>query len=82
MDLNISLPETLQAYVEAQVSQGEYETVNAYFHELVQQDQRRKAQEKLETMLIDGLNSGDGAEVTIDFWKNLKSDVLGTTGAD
>jgi antitoxin ParD1/3/4 len=40
--LNISLPEQLKAYVEAQVETGEYGTPSEYMRELIRQDRRRR----------------------------------------
>jgi len=40
--------------------------------DLVQQDQRRRAQAKLEAMLLEGVNS-DAQEVTPDYWQNLRN---------
>jgi antitoxin ParD1/3/4 len=70
--INISLPDTMRAYVEEQVVQGGYETMSEYFRDLVRQDRRRKAKEKLEAMLLEGLNSGDGVEVTPEFWQQIR----------
>jgi antitoxin ParD1/3/4 len=76
MSLNVTLPESLQAYVELQIAQGVYVSVNEYFHNLVRQDQERQAHAKLETMLLEGEDSGDGNEVTAEFWQGLKADIL------
>ena len=38
---------------------------------LVHQDQKRKAQAKLEALLVEGINS-DSQEVTPDYWQNLR----------
>jgi antitoxin ParD1/3/4 len=76
MSLNVTLPEPLQAYVEAQVAEGIYVNINEYFQQLVRQDQERQDQAKLEAMLLDGDNSGDGSEVTVEFWQGLKADIL------
>lgn len=53
--INISLPDSMKAYIEEQVNQGGYSTVSEYFRELIRQDQKRKATERLETMLLEGL---------------------------
>jgi antitoxin ParD1/3/4 len=75
MSLNVTLPEPLQAYVESQIAQGIYVNVNEYFQNLVSQDQARQDEAKLETMLLDGDDSGDGSEVTAEFWQGLKADI-------
>lgn len=48
--LNISLPQQLKAYVEAQVAEGEYGTPSEYMRNLIRRDkelQREKLEEKL-----------------------------------
>lgn len=73
--INISLPEAMRAYVEEQVAQGGYSSVSEYFRELVRQDQKQRAKERLETMLIEGLNSGDATEMTAQEWEDIRQAV-------
>ncbi len=40
--LNISLPENLKAYVEGQVSSGDWGTPSEYIRELIRQDKERR----------------------------------------
>lgn len=58
---------------------GAYRSIGEYFLDLVQQDQRRKAQAMLEALLLEGINS-DALEVTPDYWQNLRESVLGHDG--
>ncbi|MDZ8106974.1 MAG: type II toxin-antitoxin system ParD family antitoxin [Nostoc sp. DedQUE12a] len=75
--INISLPDTMQAYVERQVAEGRYSSVSEYFRELVRQDQKQVAQERLETMVLEGLNSGDATEMTIQDWEDMRQTIRG-----
>jgi antitoxin ParD1/3/4 len=45
----------------------------------VQQYQKRKAQAKLEALLLEGIDS-EGQEATPDCWQNFRSTVLGESG--
>jgi len=56
--LNISLPEQLKAYVEAQVAQGDYGTPSEYVRELIRCDKERRLQ-SLEAKLVEALHSGE-----------------------
>lgn len=76
MNLNIVLPDSVRVYVETQVSTGAYNSIDEYLLDLVQQDQKRKAQAKLESLLLEGINS-DGQEVTPQYWQDLRASVLG-----
>jgi antitoxin ParD1/3/4 len=57
--MNISLPEPLKAFVDAQVADGRYGTVSEYVRELIRTDEKRLARERLETMLLEGLASAE-----------------------
>jgi antitoxin ParD1/3/4 len=55
--MNISLPGPLKAFVDGLVAQGRYSSVSEYMRELIRGDERRKAQERLEALLVEGLES-------------------------
>lgn len=73
--MNISLPDSMRVYIEEQVAEGNYSTVSEYFRELVRQDQKRKAQERLETLLLEGLESGNATAMTDEDWQNIRTSV-------
>ncbi|KAB8316899.1 type II toxin-antitoxin system ParD family antitoxin [Tolypothrix campylonemoides VB511288] len=73
--INISLPDSMRAYVEQQVASGGYSSASEYFRELVRQDQKRKANERLEAMLLEGLNSGTATEMTAQDWEDIRQAV-------
>lgn len=62
--MNISLPNTMKEFVEEQVNDGSYGTASEYFRELVREDQKRKAQERLEDLLLQRLERGNSAPLT------------------
>ena len=70
-NVNVSLPETLKEYIEDQVASGGYGTTSEYLRELIREDKKRKSQERLESLLLEGLESGDSVAVTPEFWNNL-----------
>ncbi len=61
--MNISLPETMKQFIEEQVSAGGYSSVSEYIRALVREEQKRKAQERLEALLVDGVESGQPTEM-------------------
>jgi antitoxin ParD1/3/4 len=73
--MNVSLPEDLKEYVEAQSRSG-YSTPSEYVRELIRGDQKRRAKERLDTLLLEGLNSGDSIPVDAKFWRGLKQEAL------
>ena len=62
----ISLPDKVKEFIESQVSEGNYTTADEYFLELVKQDQKRKIEAELETLLLEGINSGEAILYTED----------------
>ena len=73
--MNISLPDTMRDYIEEQVAQSGYSSVSEYFRELVRQDQKLRANERLQTMLLEGLNSGNATEMTAQDWEDIRQAV-------
>ena len=74
--MNIFLPEALKTFVEAQVAEGRYSSASDYIHELIRADQKRKTGERLEALLLEGLNSGEPIEVTEVFWHEKRRQLL------
>lgn len=73
--MNVSLPEDLKEYVEAQLKHG-YSTPSEYVRELIREDQKRRARERLDSLLLEGLNSGDPLPVDSEFWSSLRREAL------
>ncbi|MFB2838043.1 type II toxin-antitoxin system ParD family antitoxin [Floridanema evergladense] len=73
--INISLPDAMRTYVEEQVANGGYSTVSEYFRELIRQDQKRKANERLEAMLLEGLDSGTATPMSDRDWSEIRQTV-------
>lgn len=73
--MNISLPESMRAYVEEQVASGGYSTASEYFRELVRSDQKSKANERLEALLLEGLQSGNATPITNKDWQDIRQAV-------
>ena len=73
--MNVSLPEALKEYVEAQTKNG-YATPSEYVRELIREDQKRRAKAKLDALLLEGLNSGDPIPADPRFWAELRKEAL------
>lgn len=70
--MTISLPDQLREFVESEVSSGNYGSASELFREMVRERQKQKAQERLETLLLEGLESGRPIEVTEEYLKLRK----------
>jgi antitoxin ParD1/3/4 len=78
--MNISLPETMREFVEDEIRGGGYMSASEYFRELVREQQRRRAQERLESLILEGVSSGPGIAATREYWDGLKADLLAKHG--
>ena len=77
--MNVSLPQELKEYIEKQTRTG-YSTPSEYVRELIRYDQKRRAKEHLDTLLLEGLDSGESLPATPAFWDELKREALAKLG--
>jgi antitoxin ParD1/3/4 len=70
--LNISLPDQMRSFIEAQVSGGLYSSASDYVRALIREDQQRQEQLRLESQLLAALESGKFEEMTPDFFERLR----------
>jgi antitoxin ParD1/3/4 len=74
--MNISLPDQLKEFVDNQVGSGRYSSVSEYVRELIRDDEKRKTQDKLEALLMEGIRSGDPTEMTRQDWDDIRREAL------
>ena len=72
--LNISLPDQMKEFVEEQVREGDYDTTSEYFSTLVREQQKRKAEERLEGLLLQGL-ARDASTLKQQDWDDLRAEL-------
>ena len=60
--LNFSLPEDLKAWITAQVAAGGYGNTSEYIRELVRLDRKRKSEDRLDALLLEGLEKLDAGK--------------------
>lgn len=65
--VNISLPDSLRAFVKRRAEEQGYEDVSDYFRDLILKDQERQGEARLEKLLLQGLDSGEPIEVTSEY---------------
>ncbi len=78
--MNISLPEPLKQFVDDQIAAGRYSSVSEYVRELIRNDEKRKAEDRLEALLLEGLES-DESPLTSEDWAAIRTDALARVGA-
>ena len=73
--LNIALPASLKEFIQARVAEGRYDSVSDYVRDLVQADQKQRHEERIDALLLEGLNSGAPIEVTKEYWEQKRHDL-------
>ncbi|HEX4508249.1 MAG TPA: type II toxin-antitoxin system ParD family antitoxin [Alphaproteobacteria bacterium] len=73
--MNISLPDPLKDFVDRQIGEGRYSSVSEYVRELIRADEKRRAQERLEALLLEGLASPE-TELKPDDWADIRKQAL------
>lgn len=73
--MNISLPESLKQFVDGQIAEGRYSSVSEYMRELIRADEKRKAEDRLDAMLLEGLNSAE-IELSPADWSDIRKEAL------
>lgn len=73
--MNISVPEPMRDWVEALIKQGRYGNASEYFRELIRRDQERLARERLEQLLVEGIESGAPSPMTKKDWAEIRDEV-------
>lgn len=71
--LNISLPEALKDYVKERVAEEHYSTPSDFVRALIREDQKRRAREQLDQLLLQGLKSTP-EEVTPEYLAELRQE--------
>lgn len=70
--MNIALPESMKHFVQEQVTEGGYSSVSEYIRDLIRHAQKRKAEERIDGLLLEGLDSGQPIPVTPEYWEEKK----------
>ncbi len=70
--MNISLPAALRAQLEKKLVRHAYSSASEYVRELVRRDLQREAIEKVDALLLEGLNSGPATPMTKSDWQDLR----------
>ncbi len=70
--MNIALPESMKQFVRERVGAGGYSSVSEYVRELIRADQKRKVDERIDALLLEGLDSGEPIPLTKEYWEEKK----------
>ena len=73
--MNISVPDEMKAFVEAQMAQEGYASASEYLRGLIRDAQKRQARRELEAKFREALESGPATPMTSDDWQQLERKV-------
>ncbi len=70
------MPDSMRVFIDEQIAQGGYSTASEYIRDLIRQAQKQTAQEKLDNLLLEGLESGKSIEVTDQWWQEKQERLI------
>ena len=73
--MNISVPDEMKAFVEAEMAQEGYASASEYLRALIRDAQKRRARQELEAKLLEGLH-GPPVQMTRDDWDSIQREAL------
>lgn len=75
--LNISLSDQVQTFVEEQAIAAGFNSANEYVYHLILREQERLAQQqRIESLLVEGLESGEPIEATDNWWEQKRTQLV------
>ena len=86
--MNISLPDSLKAFIEKQVQSGRYQSPSAYVETLIREDAQRQGkagealpvdshfEERIAALLQEAEDSGEPEEVTPEVWEDIDREAM------
>jgi len=73
--VTISIPDSIKELVDQEVASGAFPTADDYIRSLIEADQKRKAQDRFETLIMEGLDS-PSSEMTAQDWEDIRREGL------
>jgi antitoxin ParD1/3/4 len=73
--MNISLPDLLKNFVDKQITLGRYSSASEYVRELIREDEKRKAEERFEALLLEGIQSEE-TPLTPQDWADIRKEAM------
>lgn len=77
--LNISVSEDLQDFINEQIQTKGYSNLSEYVNYLIQKDREKQAEKYLEELLLEGLESPEYIEVNAQWWEEKRQKLVNQT---
>jgi len=75
MSILVQLPDDAQSFIEEQVATGRFASPSEFIVDLVEKSRRKATIERADQLLLEGLDSGAGAEATPEYWQKKKEEL-------
>ena len=73
--MNISLPDPMKEFIEAQADKEGFGSISEYLRSVIREVQKRQAKQALEVKLLEGLQ-GPTTEMTREDWDSIRREAL------
>ena len=73
--LHVSLSSEMRAIVDEQVQGGRYHNHSEYVRDLIRHDQELRARQRVDALLLEGLESGRPVPLTPNDWQEIREEV-------
>jgi antitoxin ParD1/3/4 len=73
--MNISLPDAMKEFIEAQTSKEGFGSVSEYLRSIIREVQKQQARRELEAKLLEGLQ-GPSVVMTREDWDSIEREAL------
>lgn len=70
--MNISMPDDMRRFVKERTKQGGFSTPTEYVRSLIRADRERIDKQRLEAMLLAGIDSGEAANFNEADWAEIR----------
>jgi antitoxin ParD1/3/4 len=74
--MNISVPDDMKAFVEAEMAQEGYASASEYLRTLIREAQKRRAKRELEAKFREALESGPATPMTREDWDSIEQEAM------
>jgi len=73
--LTVTLPADMKEFVEGEARAAGFATADEYVRAVLRNEQQRKAREKIDGLLLEGVHSGPASPMTPQDWDEIRSEV-------
>ena len=74
MSIVVQLSDVAQEFIDEQLAAGQFTSASDFIANLVEQARRKAARERVEQLLLEGLDSGPPIEATPEYWEKTKEE--------